>query len=350
MLDIVFSKKKIVSVVTGIITGILLLVFLYRIKLAVFPFIFGVLFSFLFNPFIKHMKERNFSREGAVLLLLIIVFNVIFISGLFFFPLFIEELIELTEKFPQYMTEIAEFINDINKSYEQIQLPEIVDETIDQVLEEIEMFVMDSVHLFMESLISFIPYILSLFLSPIITYYILRDFEEIKKYFSEIIPDERKNICKKLAKEINDIFVGYFRGQIWISIFVAVLGVIGLYFMRVRFYLILGILAGLTNLIPYIGPIVGATPAVLITFIDSPLKSLLIIILYVIIQQIESSLIAPKILSENVGIHPLTVIFSLLAGAQLFGFWGMIFAIPISAILKVLFKMLVLPAIKDRLG
>jgi len=104
---------------------------------------------------------------------------------------------------------------------------------------------------------------------------------------------------------------------------------------------LLGILTGITNIIPYIGPIIGSFPAVLIACLSSPLKALAVVLLFVLIQQIESVFIAPKILSKNVGLHPLAVIFSLLAGAELFGIWGLLFAIPVAGSIKVLTRLII---------
>jgi predicted PurR-regulated permease PerM len=161
----------------------------------------------------------------------------------------------------------------------------------------------------------------------------------IKRSFLKFVPKEKVKICFKITKEINDIFVGYLRGQIWISIIVAIMSGIGLYFLRIKFYIILALLSGITNMIPYIGPIIGAIPAVSISFFSSPLQALGVILLYVFIQQVESGLIAPKIMSEKVGLHPLTIIFALLAGAELLGVWGLIFAVPVSGIIKVFIKL-----------
>ncbi|MFW5998183.1 MAG: AI-2E family transporter [Bacillota bacterium] len=319
---------------------IFLLISLVYIRTSIFPFILGILMAYLFNPFIEYMKKRNFSRNGAILILIIIIFNIIFISGLFLAPILLKELTNLTEYIPEYISEIDAIVSDLNEKYKQIHLPPLIEDAFNEFLNEAENYIINLIHRMTDFLFNSIPFLFSVILSPIITYYILKDLEDFKKSFMKIIPDNNKSLCMKIAGEVNKIFIGFLRGQLWISIFVSVLISIGLFFLKVNFYIILGIIGGISNIIPYFGPIIGAVPAVLISFIDYPLKSLGVIFLYIFIQQLESLLIAPKIMSENVGLHPLLVIFSLLAGTELLGIWGLVFAIPVTAILKRAIKIL----------
>ena len=333
------SKKEVKAAVIIIMVA-LIIYLLYLIKMALLPFLFGIVLAYLFNPFIVYLKKRNFSRQGAILILVIFVFNIIFISGLFLFPTFINELNNLTVMIPKYINSIGEIINDINQKYKQIQMPGVIQQSLDKFLTQIQDFIINFIQKITEVLLNSIPYIVSLIISPIITYYLLRDIEDLKKIVIKNIPNNYKKICFKLGQEINQIFVGYLRGQIWVSIIVGILSGVGLFFLKVKFNLILGLVSGLTNMIPYIGPIIGAIPAVFISFLASPLQALGVVLLYLFIQQLEGGLIAPKIMSENVGLHPLTIILALLAGAELAGVWGLIFGVPVVGVLKVFLKLL----------
>ncbi|MFW6007439.1 MAG: AI-2E family transporter, partial [Halanaerobiales bacterium] len=254
-----FNQKQFKYIMYFLII-LLFLLFLIYARTSLFPFILGILMAYLFNPFIKYMKKRNFSRNGAILILIIIVFNIIFISGLFLAPILLRELNHLTEYIPEYISEIDETIKELNERYQQIHLPHLLEEVLNQFLDEVESYMMDIIHRMTEYLFSSIPFLFSVILSPIITYYILRDLENIKKFFIQVVPDDKRKICSQLSSEVNKIFIGYFRGQIWISFFVGIMGIIGLFLLDVQFYLNLGILAGITNMIPYIGPIIGAIP------------------------------------------------------------------------------------------
>lgn len=333
-------QKKEIKIITILIVIFVILLILIQVKMAILPFLLAFIMAYLLNPFIVYLENKNYSRKGAILLLIIIIFNILFISCLFLFPVFLAELQNLTDIIPQFITYTGDTITELNQEYRRIQMPQIIQESIDQMLNEIEEIIINSIHKITELLLTSIPLIFSLLVSPIITYYILRDIEIIKKSFIKLLPGENEKIIINITGQINQIFVGFLRGQIWISVIVAILIGIGLFIIDVKFYILLGILAGITNMIPYIGPLIGALPAVLIAFLISPLRGGLVILLYVLIQQLESYLIAPKIMSENVGIHPLTIIFSLLAGAEIAGFWGLLLGIPVAGSLKVVFNVI----------
>lgn len=324
--------------------GIMLLIaggiiyFLIKIKMVLLPFIFGIILAYLFYPIISFLKERNFSRLGAIYILTIMFLFFICLTAFVIFPIFFEELEGLTVMIPKYSNSIEEYFDFLSQEYRRVQLPAIIKEAIDQALIRVEEIVIGFIQNLTEMILNSLPVIFSLLIAPIITYYLLKDLDKIKRNFLRYIPKEKRRLVLKLGIEINKIFVGYLRGLIWVSIIVGILSSIGLFIFKVRFFLILGIFSGITNMIPYIGPIIGGIPAVFIALLSSPLKALGVIILYVFIQQVESSIIGPKIMSEKVGLHPLTVIFALLAGAELIGTWGLIFAVPLAGSIKVIVR------------
>ncbi|MFW5992070.1 MAG: AI-2E family transporter [Halanaerobiaceae bacterium] len=322
-----------------IVAGAGVVYFIFSMKMVLIPFASGIFLAYLLNPFIRMMKKRNFSRKGAILILLIIIFNIIFISCLLLFPLFVKELVILTDMIPEYAGQAGDFFKDINNKFERIQLPGILRESINQFLQEMEEVTLGFIHGFTEMIINSFHLMVGLLISPIITYYILRDVEHLKKSFLRSIPGKRRRLCLQLMREINKIFSGFLRGQIWLSIIIGILISIGLFFLKIRFNLILGIIAGISNMIPYIGPIIGALPAAFIAFLASPMQMMGVVLLFIFVQQLESIVLAPKIMSDRVGLHPLTVIFALLTGTELLGIWGLIFAIPVAGIGKIIIKL-----------
>lgn len=320
---------------------VIALFFLFKIKMVLLPFLAGIILAYLFNPFIDFLvTKRGFSRSGALLLLLISILNLTVISGLILFPVFIEELENLSEMVPGYINSIEDLFEFINKEYQQISLPLIIKESLNQSLQELEIFIINFIHKLTEILLNSLSLIFSLLLAPIISYYILKDLKTLQKSILMVIPKNKRRLFSQIGREINDIFVGFLRGQIWISVVVGVLASVGLFFLHIKFFLILGLLAAITNMIPYIGPIIGAFPALFIAFLASPVQALGVVLLYIFIQQLESSIIAPRIISKKVGLHPLTIIFSLLAGAELLGAWGLFFGVPVAGSIKVLVKLL----------
>ncbi|MFW6238440.1 MAG: AI-2E family transporter [Bacillota bacterium] len=335
---VVLNNTRVRAAVLAAGTAVLLYLF-YRVRSILPPFFLGILLAYLVNPFINFMKKRNFSRRGALFFLLLIILNVLLIFGLIIFPRLVSEIESLTEMLPEYINSIEEVINYFNREYRQINLPNMVEESINRLLEQLEESLINFLQRLTEGILSSLSLLVTLLLTPIISYYLLRDIELIRETVREIIPVDKKNFLSRFSREIDRIFMGFLRAQVWISLIVGLLAGIGLYFFDVKFYILLGLLAGVTNMIPYFGPIIGGVPAALLALLSSPAKMVGVILLYSVLQQVESVLIAPRIMSGNVGLHPVTIIFALLAGAELFGVWGLIFAVPIAGSLKVFLRL-----------
>lgn len=133
----------------------------------------------------------------------------------------------------------------------------------------------------------------------------------------------------------------FIRGRIIVGIFVGITTTIALFILNIDFAFSIGMLAGIADIIPYFGPVIGIIPAVFFALLEGPLKALWVIITFTTIQQIENNIITPKVVGESVGIHPVTVIISLILGGGFFGILGMILAIPVVAVVKILYSYIV---------
>ncbi|AZO95711.1 AI-2E family transporter [Halocella sp. SP3-1] len=315
--------------------------FLMSVKTAVIPFVFGIILAYLFYPIVCFLRERNVSRSWAIYILLLLFLLMCSFIALIMLPLFINELEGLTQSIPEYIRTIDEYISYLNREYHRIQLPVVIKEVIDGTLSRLEEQMIAFIQNITEIIINSLSILISLVIAPFITYYILKDLPKIKREIIKIIPADRKRLFLEVGRELNKMFVAYLRGQIWISIIVGFLTGISLFILKLKFFTILAVIATFSNMIPFIGPFIGAVPAVFIALRVSMSKALIVALIYFVIQQLESSIISPKIMSENVGIHPLGVIFSLLVGAELMGVWGLIFAVPIAGTIKVVFKLII---------
>ena len=138
-----------------------------------------------------------------------------------------------------------------------------------------------------------------------------------------------------MAADIDRVLIEGIKGSILIAVVVGTLVGLSALILGVKFPLVIGLLAGVTNLIPFFGAFIGAIPAVLIAYSESWLLAVYQTIAIVVIQQIESNIITPRILGGKLGLHPLFIIFALLAGGNLYGIWGILFAVPVAAMIKV---------------
>jgi predicted PurR-regulated permease PerM len=181
--------------------------------------------------------------------------------------------------------------------------------------------------------------IVNIALGLIVAFYILKDLQYFKKlYFdsTKVLIKERKNqTLSNLMTDINSIMSSFIRGQLLDALIVGILSSIGLSIISLDFAVLIGMTAGIANIIPYFGPIIGSVPAVIVGLLSgSPIKALLAVIVLVVVQQIDGTLIAPKVVGDSVGLHPVFVMLSILIGGAYFGLLGMLIAVPTAAIIK----------------
>jgi len=169
----------------------------------------------------------------------------------------------------------------------------------------------------------------------VLAFYMLLEQDAIKNFLHQTVPGERKEKIFEITKKIGQKMGGWLRGQVLLMIIVGVADSIALVSLGIPYALTLAVWGGITEVIPYIGPWLGLAPALIIAFTISPLKGLLILIAYVIIQQLESQFLVPKILGKAVGLSPVIIILALLIGAKLMGILGVIIAVPVAAALSV---------------
>lgn len=312
--------------------------FLYLVRGILFPFFVAGLIAYLVNPLIQKLLRRGFSRVGAIVLLFSMLLTIALIFGVFGLPLVIEELDHLTASLPSYVNDIQEKFDQFYADFQRIKLPAFVKQIADQTLVKAEQAVIDFLNRVTDIIFDLISHLTSLLMAPVIAYYLLKDMEIITKGIEGMVPKRHRKEIFQIWVEINAVLSGFMRGQFLVSLFIAAVSTIGLIVLKVNFAVVLGTIAGVFNIIPYLGPILGAIPAVGIALLKSPLKALGVAILFQVVQQIESGFISPKIVGSKVGLHPITVIFAVLAGGQLGGILGMILAVPIAGVVKVILK------------
>jgi predicted PurR-regulated permease PerM len=182
--------------------------------------------------------------------------------------------------------------------------------------------------------------VLSLFLIPIITFYLLRDWDVIISHLGAMVPDSQRETVFKLARESDEVLGAFLRGQILVMLFLAIIYSVGLSVSGVEFALAIGVVSGLVSFVPYLGFVFGIALAGLVVALEpNPLWPMIgVIATFSIAQFIEGSLLTPKLVGDRIGLHPVIVIFAVAAGGQLFGFFGILLALPAAAVLSVIMR------------
>jgi predicted PurR-regulated permease PerM len=182
--------------------------------------------------------------------------------------------------------------------------------------------------------------VISLFLIPIITFYMLRDWDQILQKLGALVPSSQRETVFRLARETDDILGAFLRGQILVMLALAVMYSVGLTIVGLEFALAIGVVAGLVSFVPYLGLVFGILLAGLTVVLEpNPLWRLGgVVITFWAAQLVEGSVLTPKLVGDRIGLHPIIVIFAIAAGGQLFGFFGILLALPAAAVLSVLVR------------
>jgi len=288
-------------------------------------------------------------KRGFAILIAYIIFTGFFFAIFFFtIPMIIDQFNIFITKLPLYIKNLTEMINNfIEKS---AIVSAIESATNKEVLpldsNAISTYVINSFNLTSSSIIqnatvftrSFINIVITIIIGPLLGIYILKDSEKLKNLFIRVLPPRLKCQASNIIERINNVGGRYIRAQILVSIIVGILCTLILVILKVDFAVLLGFIAGILNLVPFLGPVLGAIPAALTALFISPLKALLVVLLFIAVQQLDNYVISPNIMKYQVGVHPAIIIFVLIAGGALLGPWGLLIAVPTTAVLQSVLK------------
>jgi predicted PurR-regulated permease PerM len=335
------------SVIGALIILALIIYLVYLIRSAIIPLIFAMAIAYILVPLVNLLKKKM-RKIFAVILVYLLFLSIIFVVFFFIIPIVVDQSRIFFESIPVYLDNLTKFTNQFLEESVIIQyieniigtdvLPKDTSAITSYLISEFD-FANFSIFQQATTITRYVLVIvLNLIIGPLLGFYILKDLDIIVKAFIKITPPRYRIRSLRVINIVNNVLGQYVRGQLLASVIVGILSTIALLILRVEFAFLLGFIAGLFNIIPFIGPYIGAIPAVLAALFISPLKALLVILSFIIIQQIDSYLIWPNIMKRQIGVHPGVAIFSLLAGGALFGWLGLILAVPIVAITQELLK------------
>lgn len=308
------SHKTIIFTVLFLVS----LWFLYFIRDIIFLFFISLLLMAIINPFVTKLSRFKIPRGVSILVAYILSIGIFVFLIYSLFPVVIDQTTKLISLFPSFIENIG-------------LVPVLGDSLISQIASHVGNF--------SESLVKFtfsaFSNVLSLITVLVMTFYLLLGREKIEQGVDGAFGKEIKRKVKLFLDLWERELGGWIKGQLLLMLFVGVLTFIALIALRIPFALPLALLAGLFEIIPIIGPLFSAIPAVIIGFNISPLFGFLIIALYFLVQQIENHLLVPKIMEKSTGINPVLVILSLSIGSKVAGFLGVLLAIPVFLTLKI---------------
>ena len=306
------------------------------------PFVAAGLLAYISDPLADRLQKLKMPRTVAVVAVFVITFLVVGLLVLLVGPLIRSQVSALFAALP-----------DIVEQVEQVWLPNVLgwlnidsgdDVGIAAFLSRYaDMFGSWSGKILMgvsKSGGALAAAVLSLFLIPILTFYMLRDWDSIVLNLGALVPSSQRETVFRLARETDDILGAFLRGQLLVMFSLAIIYSVGLAISGVKFAVAIGVVSGLVSFVPYLGFVFGIALAGLTVALEpNPLWHLVgVVATFSIAQMIEGSILTPKLVGDRIGLHPVVVIFAVAAGGQLFGFFGILLALPAAAVLSVLVR------------
>lgn len=325
------------TVIGGLILLYVVFSVISQISSVLTPFFLALLLVYVLRPVVNWLEDRGVRRLLALVFTYLGALVVVTVVLFFLIPVLVVQVQEFIRNFPRYFTATSRLFAPYRAYFDRVK----VDRNAARLVEAALAKAQETGLLIAERLPSYtlsaFALLLNLVLAPLIAFYLLKDLREIKQTMLEVIPERHRAETVHLIHEIDCVLAGFLRGQSLVALSVAVLSTIALVILRVDYPVVIGLITGLLSVIPYFGPIVGAAIAGIVALFKSPLLALLAVVLLIAIQQVANLFIAPYIMSQQVNVHPVVVIFALLVGGALFGLVGLILAIPVAAVAKAVF-------------
>lgn len=320
-----------------IVVLILILWLLLLIRGILVPFIISLLLAYVLGPVVDAMERKGMGRVLAILIIYVVFASLVAVGIMFLLPKVTAEFNDLRANYLGYVDRFQGLLESwqasLQEKFSVLQGQDLVAKVTEWAKGALTRVINKTPALIINLFSLFSIFVLV----PFVTFFFLKDGRKIRKSLIALVPNRYFEISLNLVYKIDQQLGGYIRGQLIDAAIVGALSIVGLLILNIKYYFAIGILAGLANLIPYFGPIVGAVPAMVVAFIQfngfTPV--LMVVALFAIVQLLDNVLISPLVVAKSVNLHPLVVILVVLVGSQLMGLLGMLLAVPVTGVIKV---------------
>lgn len=298
------------------------------------PFFLSALITYLLHPLVEYVHDKGLPRFVAILSIYFLFFGGLGYAAVKGFPYFVVQMKQLLENVPALAADYKELLYKVDKGTSA--LPYSVHSKIENYIVKMETNAQNILTNAIFSLKKLVDYFFVIVVVPFLVFYFLNDFEKLKKAALYITPRRYRNEGVHLLKDIDQSLGGYIRGQLFVGAILGAAAMLALWLVGMPYPILLGLVIAITDIIPYFGPILGAIPVVLIALTISWKMVWITVGIMLVLQFIEGNILGPFIVGRNLHIHPVFIIFSLLLGGELAGVPGMILAVPIFSVIKVI--------------
>ena len=291
---------------------------------------------YLLNPIVKLLMKAKIKRVWAVAIVLLLLVAAIIWILLSVIPSLIQQISSLASNIPDFLKQVESWLIQVS------DLPIFKEVNINKYFEQLDISYGTIIQQFLSGVSTSLGSIVGTIASativiitvPFVLFYMLKDSEKLVPNIQQFFPEKRREQIMELLGQLNKTLANYISGQAIECLFVGTFTFLGYMILGVDYAFLFGVIAGLTNLIPYLGPYLGLAPAFLVTVFNEPFKALLCCVVVLIVQQLDGNIIYPNVIGKSLNIHPLTIIIVLLVSGNIAGLMGIFLGVPFYAICK----------------
>jgi predicted PurR-regulated permease PerM len=326
---------------SALVLAVIALVAIYYLQSILTPFLVGMVLAYLGDPVVDRLETYKINRTVGVLIVFVVFLVLIVGAALVVVPMLVREVAGLIHDIPAGIAWLQEkaspwLVATFNIDPFDVSLDNVKERLLGNwqqagglaglVLQEVT-----------ASSAALIMALVSIALSPVVAFYLMRDWDEVIEKVHEMIPRTMEETAVSLVRDCDEVLSQFLRGQLLIMLILGCIYAVGLSIVGLNLALLIGLLAGLASIVPYLGFAVGIVAATLAAMFQfhEVLPLVYVVIVFVIGQGIEGMVLTPLLVGDRIGLHPVAVIFAVLAGGHLFGFFGILLALPVAAVVMV---------------
>lgn len=315
----------------------------YILRSVLLPFVAGIIIGYLLDPWASKFEKWGMNRTFATIIVMMLVILIMVPTLILLIGVIDEQLGNFLRALPNYIGSLWHKVEPILLQLQE-RFPSLEPEKIREYLRG---NIANGLKLTLNLLRGVVTggfalfNVLSLLLiTPVVAFYMLRDWDTFVSKVDSLLPKHSKKSIEKQAREIDNILASFIRGQLSVCVLLGTFYAVGLYIVGLDLGVLVGFLAGILSFIPYVGTISGFVVSMAIAFaqFDSIIPIIQVVAVFMVGQFVEGNFLTPKLVGDSVGLHPVWVMFALLAGGVLLGFLGLMIAVPVAAIIGVLVR------------
>ena len=322
---------------------ILAVVCLILLRGILLPFVVGMAAAYILDPAADRLQRMGLGRTVATVVLTALFFSLLVAFVLLLLPVIVDQVAQLAARLPGYLENLrGRVVPWVAQLLDRQEIAQAltVQGLVGRFSERVLAFVGQAVGNVVQSGLAVLNLISLVFITPIVTFYLLRDWDRMVAAVKQLVPPRSRSAAGRLARETDEVLAGFLRGQALVCLFLALFYGVGLWLVGLEYGIIIGLLTGVFSFIPYVGMLVGVAVGLTVAAFQfqDVLPVALVALVFALGQFIEGNFLTPRVVGRRIRLHPVWVIFAVLAGAALFGLIGTFLGTPVAAVIAVLIR------------